>query len=157
MSVSHDTQDTHQAHQKASAQDTGASRESAAASTPLTEPLTPLESHRANAEAIERAPQTSEAVSEARRRGRIEAETHRISEEMTRLAQERRRVEEARAQVTDHSKAAGATFDTETAIPSDASYPHVTVAPLRPIPTLCQFHRMLAPLDGSFYAARALP
>jgi len=147
MSVPHDAQD---AQNTRSAQDAQAavqqaddsSTERAAAPPPIAEPLSALDTRRANAEAIKRAPETSEAVSEARRRGRIEAETRRISEEMTQRAQDRRRTAEARTPqqaraVTDNTPAAGAA--------------------LRPIPGSCQFKRLLAPLDGSFYAERALP
>jgi nucleotide-binding universal stress UspA family protein len=162
MSVSHDTQNAHDTYHHASEQVEGASIESAAASTPLTEPLSALETRRANAEAIERAPQTSEAVSEARRRGRIEAETHRISEEMTHLAQERRRAEEAHAQVaTANSAALGAALGAETAVEtasaSDTARPAARTALPRPVAATCQFQRVLAALDGSFYAERALP
>jgi nucleotide-binding universal stress UspA family protein len=151
MSVLHDAQDAHEPSHDAREQDAreqveDSSMERAAAPTPMTEPLSALDTRRANAEAIKRAPETSEAVSEARRRGRIEAETRRISEEMTQQAQEQRRTEGARAQqqarmqVTDATQVAGA-----------------ALAPLRPVPGGCQFKRVLAPLDGSFYAERALP
>ena len=146
MSVPHDAQnaqntrsaqDAHGALQQAD----DSSTERAAAPTPIAEPLSALDTRRANTEAITRAPETSEAVSEARRRGRIEAETRRISEEMTQRAQEQRLTAEARTQqaraVTDNTPAAGAA--------------------LRPIPGSCQFKRLLVPLDGSFYAERALP
>jgi nucleotide-binding universal stress UspA family protein len=160
MSVLHDTQDAHEVYEKGhngSEQVEDASMESAAASALMTEPLSPLETRRANAEAINRAPQTSEAVSEARRRGRIEAETHRISEEMTHLAQERRRAEEACAQPTDANPAAGTALSRATSVLYEEAHPYATVAPLPPLPTSCQFKRVLAPLDGSFYAERALP
>jgi nucleotide-binding universal stress UspA family protein len=163
MSALHDTQDAHDVHDvyershNGSEQVEDASMERAAASTLMTEPLSPLETRRANAEAIERAPQTSEAVSEARRRGRIEAETRRISEEMTQQAQERRRAEKAHAQVIGASPAATTERSAETAIPSDAAHPLASAAALRPLPGSCQFKRLLAPLDGSFYAERALP
>lgn len=42
-------------------------------------------------DALDRALETSEEAIELRRRGRIEAETRRISEEVTRQARERRR------------------------------------------------------------------
>jgi nucleotide-binding universal stress UspA family protein len=155
MSVPHDTQVTHETSPGTRDQGEGSSTESTAVATPLTEPLSALETARANAEAIERAPQTSEAVSEARRRGRIEAETRRISEEMTQQAQERRRAE--KAQVIGASPAATAGLSAETAIPSGAAYPLTNAAALRPVPGSCQFKRLLAPLDGSFYAERALP
>jgi nucleotide-binding universal stress UspA family protein len=143
MSVPHDAQDAQNAKDAHGArqQADDSSTERAAAPPPLAEPLSALDTRRANAEAITRAPETSEAVSEARRRGRIEAETRRISEEMTQRAQEQRRTAEARTQqaraVTDNTPAAGAA--------------------LRPIPGSCQFKRLLVPLDGSFYAERALP
>jgi nucleotide-binding universal stress UspA family protein len=157
MSVLHDTHETHETHPDTRVQVDDTSTESTAVATSLTEPLSALETRRANAEAIERAPQTSEAVSEARRRGRIEAETHRISEEVTRLAQERRRAEEAHAQVTSARPTANAELSAATAIPSEAAQPRKRSAAVRSIPTVCQFQRILTPLDGSFYAERALP
>jgi nucleotide-binding universal stress UspA family protein len=159
MTVLHDAHDAHDAHLDAGEQVEDLSAESAPMPTLLTEPLSPLETRRANAEALERAPQSSESVSEARRRGRIEAETRRISEEITRLAQEQRRAEEVRApqQVTDTRTVAGTAPSAVTAIPSDASHPLATADALCPISSSCQFQRILAPLDGTFYAERALP
>ncbi len=167
MSSLHDALDTHETYDDARKQDAreqveDSSTESTATPTPMTEPLTALETRRANAEAIKRAPETSEAVSEARRRGRIEAESHRISEEMTRLAQERRRAEEARVHPTSASSAAlgaalGAETAAETASASETARPHARTALPRPVLATCQFQRVLAPLDGSFYAERALP
>jgi nucleotide-binding universal stress UspA family protein len=55
-------------------------------------PLGPLERTRTEDEARERALETSEAVVEGRRRGRVEAEARRLSEQMTRQAQERLRL-----------------------------------------------------------------
>jgi hypothetical protein len=56
-------------------------------------PLSPLEALRAGAEALHRALETSEAIVEERWRGRVEAESHRISEEVTRQAQDRLRAQ----------------------------------------------------------------
>ncbi len=132
---------------------------------PITEPLSALETHRTNAEAVERATETSKAVSEARRRGRIEAETHRISEEVTHQAQERRRAQQAQqaqARETVPSAASvappaieGTPMRMEAAPPPAPPAP--AAVPLRPFPGSFRFTRILVPLDGTFYAERALP
>jgi nucleotide-binding universal stress UspA family protein len=125
----------------------------------LIEPLSPLESHLAEAEALERASETSEAASETRRRGRIEVETHRISEEVTRRAQEQREAEQRRqAQLAvppdtppeSSSRAttplAGATMD-----------PLVWELASLHLPDSLAFKRILLPLDGSVRAEQAIP
>jgi nucleotide-binding universal stress UspA family protein len=106
---------------------------------PMTEPLSALEARMANAEAVERGLETSESMSEARRRGRIEAETRRISEEATHRAQERTRAEQARAKQPAPVR------------------PTAAASTLRPFPGTFPFTRILVPLDGTFYAERALP
>lgn len=119
------------------------SRERAPA-PPLSEPLSPLESRLATAEALKRAPQTSEAVIEGRRHGRVEAEGRRVSDEMTRRAQERRREQVLAATVPPPPAA------------SQTPQP-ISALSMRPLPPPLPLSRLLVPLDGTLYAERALP
>ncbi len=146
------------------------------AQTPISEPLSALEAHLVNAEAVERTPETSEAVITAQPCGRIETETRRISDEVTQRVQERRQTQH-RAHGLGHGpshgsadlsgsagndgspaggapKAAGpaGTAGSTPAAPASA----VTPAP-RALPGAFNFKHLLVPLDGGFYAERALP
>jgi nucleotide-binding universal stress UspA family protein len=62
--------------------------------TPSAEPLPHTLTHQVEEEALEQTVASSGVAQERFRRGRIEAESHRISEEVTRQAQERRRQQE---------------------------------------------------------------
>lgn len=111
------------------------------------EPLSEAESRRAEAEALHRTLETSDEATESRRRGRIEAETRRISEEVTRQAQERQREEHARLE--------------RLSVPASGEYemrqaPEANV-PERALPQPTAINCVLVPLDGTAYAERALP
>lgn len=116
---------------------------------PAAEPLTEMEARRAEAEALQRTQETSQEVIESRRRGRIEAETHRISDEVTRQAQERLRLErEQRERLIRPTNDPGQ-LEIATAAGVDA--------PRRTLPEPAHIDRVLVALDGTPYAERALP
>lgn len=100
-------------------------------------PITVPEAALIEEEARERAGQTAQEVMGERRRGRIEAEAHRISEEMTRRAQEQQRVAE-------HPPAPPPQIEA-----GDTQPPVV----LRP----ATIKRVLVPLSGAVFAERAIP
>ncbi|HLZ21497.1 MAG TPA: universal stress protein [Ktedonobacterales bacterium] len=104
---------------------------------------------RAEEEALNRTVDISGEAAESRRRGRIEAETRRVSEEVTRQAQERLRQNRARIERETSPAHSGdehlAEDVTETGIPG------------RALPELLSIERVLLPLDGSSFAERALP
>jgi nucleotide-binding universal stress UspA family protein len=138
------------------------------AAQPPAEPLSPLESRLAEAEALQRAPQTSGAAGESRRRGRIEAETRRISDEITRQAQQRRTTEQRRqAQLAIPPDALPeAIRGAATPPPADTTPTSSGPAPAEPLvwdfassrlPESLAFKRILVPLDGSERAERAIP
>jgi nucleotide-binding universal stress UspA family protein len=104
------------------------------------EPLAPLEAFAAGEEALHRALETSEAVIEGRRRGKVEAESRRISEEVTRQAQERLRAQ------------AGAVPPAPQSTDSEAPE-----APGRTLPQSLPIRHLLVPLSGAPFAERALP
>lgn len=113
------------------------------------EPLTEVDARRAEAEALQRTQETSQETIESRRRGRIEAETRRISEEVTRQAQERLRLErEQREQPVGIANGTDLS-ETATAAGVDASR--------RGLPEPAHMERVLVALDGTSYAERALP
>lgn len=106
------------------------------------EPLSPLEAQRAEEEAIQRTLEAGEVAGQARRRGRIEAETHRVSEEVTRQAQERERL---------------AAYGAPSAAPSPAiPVPTAIGAVGHRLPAPWPLRRVLVPLDGSPLAEQAL-
>jgi nucleotide-binding universal stress UspA family protein len=109
------------------------------------QPLPPRAAFAAGEEALHRALETSEAVVEGRRRGRVEAESRRISEEVTRQAQERLRAE------TNAAPAPSAPSAPPTA---DAEAPE---APGRTLPQMLPLQHLLVPLSGAPFAERALP
>lgn len=111
------------------------------------EPLTQADARRAEEEALHRTLQTSEEVSESRRRGRIEAETRRVSEEVTRQAQERLRLERSRLEPAA----------TPTSVVDERREDLVAPAPGRALPKPMTIERLLVPLDGTPYSERALP
>lgn len=111
-----------------------------------TQPLTEADARRAEAEALHRTLETREEVIEARRRGRIEVETWRVSEEVTRQAQERLRVERLRLE--------------QNAVPAGAEnemHEAMVPAPGRTLPEPMTIGRLLVGLDGTPYSERALP
>jgi hypothetical protein len=57
----------------------------------VADPMSTLDKHVIEAAALRQAEDGRGEIMEVRRKGRIEAETHRISEEMTYAAQERKR------------------------------------------------------------------
>ena len=111
-----------------------------------TEPLSSLDARRVEEDAVHRAMETSEEVSQSRRRGRIEAETHRVSEEVTHQAQERLRA----------AQDSGAPAE-RTAQSAEESSQSKLAQPGRTIAEPLAIHRLLVPLDGTSYAERALP
>lgn len=111
------------------------------------EPLTPTETLRAEEDALRRTVQAGDEAGEARRRGRIEAETRRISEEVTRDAQARIRLERERS-----GQAAATAVGEDEMIAAE-----VVAAPERPLPAVQMFDRLLLGVDGTPYGERALP
>ena len=112
------------------------------------EPLTPADSRRAEEDALHRTLEVGEEAGESRRRGRIEAETRRISEEVTRDAQARIRLERERSGLA--TAAAVAAEDQ----PGDAA---VIAVPGRALPEPQTLDRILIGLDGTPYSERSLP
>lgn len=108
------------------------------------EPLSPQEAQRAEEEAIQRSLEAGGGASETRRRGRIEAETHRVSEEVTRQARERERL-----------AASGQYPPADT---TSAAIPTPTAAGVigHRLPAPWPLRRVLVPLDGSPLAEQAL-
>lgn len=100
-------------------------------------PITATEATLIEEEARERAGQTAQEVMGERRRGRVEAEAHRISEEMTRRAQEQQRAAEHRP----------------------ASSPRIEASDILPrqFPPPVTIRRVLVPLSGAEFAERAIP
>lgn len=116
-----------------------------------TEPLSDVEARRAEAEALHRTLDTSQETIESRRRGRVEAETRRVSEEVTKQAQERLQRERLSQ---DQSVATLTDGDDETL---DALNDFEVAASSRPLPEPMSIERVLVPLDATPYAERALP
>lgn len=113
------------------------------------EPLSPMEAQRAEEEALQRTLEAGEVAGQTRRRGRIEAETHRVSEEVTRQAQERERL-----------AVSGAYTPADTGFSAAAS-PAIPVATTtgaagHRLPAPWPLRRVLVPLDGSPLAEQAL-
>jgi nucleotide-binding universal stress UspA family protein len=109
---------------------------------------------------LDRAPGTSETAGELRRRGRVEAETHRISEDVTRAAQARRAAERRRqAQLASPPPAPQAAVSpTSSDIATANSAQEITTWDLASahLPESLAFKRILVPLDGSERAERAI-
>lgn len=107
------------------------------------ESLPPFVAYQVEEESRENVPTSSGVAGETYRRGRVEAETHRVSEEVTREAQERMHAaqtptpSEAEAPATPAEKP---TFPPETTLPSPKVMKH-----------------FLVPLDGTLQGERALP
>lgn len=119
------------------------------------EPLGEADARRAEAEALQRTVETSQEASEARRRGRVEAETRRVSEEVTQQAQARLRLERLRQEQSTTPSTGG---DDERRMATDDLRDDVEVAASdRALPEPIAIERVLVPLDGTLYAERALP
>lgn len=103
------------------------------------ESLPPYVAHQVAQDSLERAPVSPNTAGEQYRRGRLEAETRRISDEVTRDAQRRRREAQAEAEAAA-ARAAAPVF------PPDMNLP--TPLPMR---------HFFAPLDGTLLGERALP
>ncbi len=120
------------------------------------EPLEPMEAYHAMTEARERESYPDTLALDhmaARRRGRVEAEGHRISEEMTRRAQERLAAEQQRQARLRVEPPASVTLRLD--LPHDREYP-TTSSEVRVL-DVQKFTQVVAPLDGSASAERAIP
>jgi len=105
-------------------------------------------------EAIQQSAASSGAAIEHYRRGRVEAETHRLSEEMTRQAQERQRL--SHHQADDSSvQLTGKVPDATEREPKPAPWTSFGGAETLPAPN--PLRRVLIPLRGSSYDERTLP
>ena len=102
------------------------------------ESLPPFVAHQVTQESLDNASLSPNTAGEQYRRGRVEAETRRISDEVTREAQRRQREAQAEAEAAA-ARAAAPVF------PPDMNLP--TPLPLR---------RFFAPLDGTLLGERAL-
>lgn len=128
----------------------------APSSEPLpTDPLPPETARRAEEEAREHALLVSEEAIESRRRGRIEAETWRISEEVTRAAQERMRADRDTVAPTPTDTLA-TSADVHHVIVPDVGGVAVVAHQIR-LPAPTPVTHILVPLDGTPYGERALP
>jgi nucleotide-binding universal stress UspA family protein len=103
------------------------------------ESLPPFVAHQVTQESLDNASLSPNTAGEQYRRGRVEAETRRISDEVTREAQRRQREAQAEAEAAA-ARAAAPVFPPDTNLPAPA--------PMR---------QMLVPLDGSLLGERALP
>lgn len=103
------------------------------------ESLPPFVAHQVAQESLERAPASPNTAGEQYRRGRLEAETRRISDEVTQEAQRRRREAQAEAEAAA-ARAAAPVFPPDTNLPA-------------PLP----MRRYCVPLDGTLLGERALP
>ncbi len=113
------------------------------------EPLTATDTRRANAEALQRAQETSQLTIESQRHARVEMETRRLSAEMTRQAQERRRLERERSMQSPTA--------VEGARENSNPQPAAISSPGRSLPEPITIDRVLVALDGSSFGERALP
>ncbi len=112
-------------------------------------PLTAPEIARIEEEARHGAVETGQEIMGEARRGRVEAETRRVSEEMTRRAQEERRRE------AEHTASAPAQVAGPVAAGDPASRP--TEAPPRTLPQFAAIQRVVVPLSSAAFAERAIP
>ena len=110
------------------------------------EPLSALETRMAEEEALERAIESGEAATETRRKGRIEAESRRVSDQMTEEARKRKAMPLARMPA-DQSEPAGA----------EGQIDHEILMRAASLPKEPALRTILVPLDGSIFAERALP
>lgn len=117
----------------------------------VVDPMTPLDRHVIEADALHQAQERRGEIMEARRKGKAEAEMHRLSEAMTRAAQERQRMEAAPA--TGLAEGALATSPSALNVPADG----VLARSRRPTPPLPQLRSLAVPVDGTPDAERALP
>ncbi|HUY76458.1 MAG TPA: universal stress protein [Ktedonobacterales bacterium] len=114
-------------------------------------PLGPLASYLARVEARQRGslPEAGgKDIMAEQRRGRIEAETRRISEEVTRAAQARLQARQPQSRLTT---------PTREQLPAGAPTAERTSEQAQPIAHAQTITRVIAPLDGSATAERALP
>ena len=104
--------------------------------------LPPFVAHQVAQESLDNASSSPNAAGEQFRRGRVEAETRRVSEEVTREAQRRRKAEAAAQAQADAeaAQAAAPTFPAETSLPAPR-----------------WLRRFFVPLDGTLLGERALP
>lgn len=117
------------------------------------EPLTEAEARHAEVEALQRTVESNPETIESRRRGRLEAETRRISEEVTRQAQERLRQERARRERL--AEPTSGMDETETEIETLGA--EEVTSPGRGLPEPTTIEQVLLALDGTSYAERSLP
>src|SRR5579859_4624725 len=115
------------------------------------DPMTPLDKHVIEADALHQADERRGEIMEARRKGKAEAEMHRLSEAMTRAAQKRQRMEAAPAA----GLAEGALATSPLAL--NVSADGVFARQRRSTPPLPQLRSLAVPVDGTPEAERALP
>jgi nucleotide-binding universal stress UspA family protein len=118
---------------------------------PLPRPL----AQKVEEEALERTAVSSGAATEQFRRGRVEAETHRISEEMTHLAQDRRRLESPVPKPPSDPAKGEAQDAGEQGAPGRETLGLFTGA--ETLPVARPLRRILIPLDDSPRSERTLP
>jgi nucleotide-binding universal stress UspA family protein len=106
-------------------------------------------------EALEHTAASTGAATEQFRRGRVEAETHRISEEMTHLAQERRRLESPEPKRLAHPAEGEVQEEGKERVPGRETRGLLTGAETLPAPQ--PLRRVLVPLDNSPRSERTLP
>ena len=125
-------------------------------SMPITDSLPPMVAHQVEDESREHAATQPGTMLEQYRRGRVEAEAHRISEEVTKEAQDRLRVSdsEPRSERNAEQNYQGTGIDQategETLLTSSFTGEQTVPAPKL-------LRRLLVPLDGTPEAERSLP
>ncbi|MGE5333159.1 MAG: universal stress protein [Nitrososphaerota archaeon] len=114
---------------------------------PSDESLPPFIAYQVGQESRENAPAAPGTAGEQYRRGKLEAETRRVSDEVTREAQKRRReAEEAARREAESTSGAAATPVVTLTFPPETTLP---------APVLLR--RFFVPLDGTLQGERALP
>src|SRR6185312_13784916 len=108
------------------------------------ESLPPFAAYQVEEESRERAALSSGSAGERYHRGKVEAETHRISEEVTREAQQRLRMAQEAVLTA-----------LQSAVSSAATTP--AVAPGATLPAPQAMKRFLIPLDGTLQGERVIP
>lgn len=113
---------------------------------PVADPMSTVDKHVIEAAALRQAEDGRGEIMEARRKGRVEAETHRISEEVTHAAQKRERARMANTPVIELAEGTAA-----LKVPQDSARPR------HALPPVARLRSVVVPLDGTSDAERALP
>jgi hypothetical protein len=122
---------------------------------PSAEPLPHHLTHQVEEEALEQTVASSGVAEERFRRGRVEAESHRISEEVTRQAQERRRQQEESVPLEHPAGSMESTVQKDGAPLPQGPSSLFTGAETLPAPM--PLRRVLVPLGDSPMDKRTLP